>query len=194
MSCGWGMRFTFTKKKHPLTKLACVCIRGHFNLFSICVYSGYRCQMLCHTLSFPPVLFCPTGKDKHEGGRFKSNTYTGRHGSVCSSIKLLHPPCATWELGCFHGDQVFDGQVCVWWLVRWESFYPLLSSKWDAKDLASTYEQNSRNTFTYSCMHLVHALWWLHWQLAVEIIQVHSQPTLGMSSLRYKSLHGFYLC
>lgn len=83
-----------------------------------------------------PVSFCLKGKDKEEGGRFKSNTSPGSHGSVWSSIICLHPPCASLELGCFHGDQVFDGQACVWWLVRCEGFHTLLSSKQHAQDLA----------------------------------------------------------
>ena len=104
-----------------------------FSLFSSCVYFGCCSQILCPTLS---LSFCLTGKDVDEGGRFKSNTSPSRHGSVWSSIISLHPPCASLELGCFHGDHVFDGQVCVWWPVRCESSHPLLSSEQDAKDLA----------------------------------------------------------
>lgn len=64
----------------------------------------------------------------------KSNTSPGSHASVWSSIISPQPPRSSLELGCFHGDRVFDGQVCVWWPVHCESFHPLLSTRGDAED------------------------------------------------------------
>lgn len=42
-----------------------------------------------------------------------------------SCIILAHPPCcASLKLGCFHDNQVFDGQICVWCPVCGVSFPP----------------------------------------------------------------------
>ncbi len=139
-------------------EVLCVCSCTDISLFSSCVCFGYCSQILCHTRS-PPVSFCLTGKDKDEGGRFKSNTSPGRHGSVWSSIISLYPPCASLELGCFHGNQVFDGQVCVWWPVLCESFHPLLPSKRDAKVLACLYLYTviyTERTHTYTYTQYMH--------------------------------------
>lgn len=182
VSCGSGLSIHFCEEQ-PLTRCFVYAFE-HSSASFIVVYILGRAARYCvtHTLS-PPVSFCLTGKDKDEGGRFKSNTSPGRHSSVWSSIILLRPPCASLELGCFHGDQEFDGQVCVWWLVRCESFHRLLSSKWDAKDLASLH--------SYILIYWVntHAQWCIHCQPTVDIAQLHSHPTLSMSTFRCKRLH-----
>lgn len=168
-------------------EVLCVCSCADISLFSSCVCFGYCSQRLCRTLS-PPVSFCLTGKDKDEGGRFKSNTSPGRHGSVWSSIISLHPPCASLELGCFHGDQVFDGQVCVWWPVRCESFHPLLPSKRDAKVLAGLYLYILICT-VHTHTHTVHALWCFHCQAPGEMKHLHSHPALSTSTFLRTNAH-----